>query len=244
MALLFTESWDGIGSTFSDYLGKWSGSQQGGAIVAGRNGNGLSNGNISHILDNADQRDTLIAGFAWKPANIGETPLFVFLGDGSNLVNQVVLSRNANGGFFVHRGSPSQGGNLLLGTSADNLYQAGVWHFVEIKAVLASSDSANDGSVVVRLDGVEVLNLTSKDTWHSGTEDVFCGFMFYMGNGVTTAGIGDDLYILNDVDSGVSGRPNNAFLGDCFVEALFPNGNGTTSQMDGSDGNQDRKSVV
>ena len=42
----------------------------------------------------------------------------------------------------------------------------------------------------------------------------------------------DDIYVCDD-----TGGTNNDFLGDIRVEALLPNGNGNSSQFDGSDGN-------
>jgi hypothetical protein len=47
----------------------------------------------------------------------------------------------------------------------------------------------------------------------------------------------DDVYILNGATTS-GDNPNDDVLGDTSVTTIYPNGNGTTSQLDGSDGNQ------
>lgn len=103
-----------------------------------------------------------------------------------------------------------------------------VWYYFEVKIVV--HDSA--GSVELRVNAVNVASASSVDTKNGGT-----GVIDTFGIVVANSGAGqgfsfDDFYILN-----TSGSVNNDFLGDTRIQAIFPSGNGNSSQLDGSDGN-------
>jgi hypothetical protein len=89
---------------------------------------------------------------------------------------------------------------------------------------------ASAGEIEVRFNGTTVLNLTSLNTLPFATNSGIV-HMGYNGSTNTSAHY-DDIYICD-----LSGSANNDFLGDIKVAALFPNGNGNSSQLDGSDGN-------
>jgi len=225
MSLLFTESWDGIGTTGSDYIGKWAAAS--GSTGAGRNGNAAISGTWRYDLETADKDDRLICGFAYKrPVARGTRTFFLFSSDSAGTNHTTIRSRD-DGSFEIWTGVAGAGG-VLLGASAADVYQAATWHYIEIDATLHDTL----GAVTLRVDGTAVITLTNVDTKGGGTETVFGSFTL-----ASTASEEnfDDCVLMNAVDSGIVGLPNNAFLGDVIVEALFPNGNGNYSQFDGSD---------
>lgn len=229
MSLLFTESFDGIGTTPSDYVGKWTAQVGGGPVINaanGRNGNGSSGSQWAKAVDTADEHATFILGFALKLASLANliTPCNFY--SDSNVTRHIYMDQTATGELRVFRGDGTQ-----LAISASGVLQAGAWHYIEVKAVLGDGTS---GSVIVRVDGVQVISTGGVDTKNGGTKTVFDTIRV----GDQNAGSFDDIVLLNGVDSGVAGRPNNDFLGDVFVEALDPDGNGNyATEFDHSDGN-------
>jgi hypothetical protein len=116
----------------------------------------------------------------------------------------------------------------VLGTSTATIRTA--WSYIEFKVTI--DDSA--GAYEVRLNGVNVLSASSVDTRNGANASAN---VFYFWNDSVGATTGtpyaiDDFYICD-----TTGSTNNDFLGDVRVEALFPNGNGNSSQWVGSDGN-------
>lgn len=104
------------------------------------------------------------------------------------------------------------------------------WQFLEWKIVL--SDTV--GEIVCRFNDTDIINATGLDTRNAGAGAGFDLIRFHTGFGNTSAAwpILDDFYFATGDGVGLSG-----FVGDCIVDNLFPNGNGTYSQLLGSDGN-------
>lgn len=135
-----------------------------------------------------------------------------------NSINQLILSRN----------------NTLLNTGA-TILSNNVWYYVECKVKIATGTS---GTYEVRLNGVAEFSSGAANTSGAGTTQA--NILYVNGNKVNSGAGGysgpvtriDDLYLCDS-----SGSVNNDFLGDIRVEALFPNGNGNSSQFTGSDGN-------
>jgi hypothetical protein len=103
------------------------------------------------------------------------------------------------------------------------------WYYIEAKVTL--SDTV--GTVEVKLNGQTVISLTGQDTKNGGTKAVLDSIgvgapqtLNNVHNGI------DDFYLCNG-----AGSVNNNFLGDVVVEALYPSGDGSSSQFTGSDGN-------
>jgi hypothetical protein len=99
-------------------------------------------------------------------------------------------------------------GTTVLGTSAVGVILNNTWQYVELQ--LTISDTT--GSVVVKVDGTTVLNLSAQDTNNAvATVDTI-----HLGISINTGGLGavqyDDFY-LNDT---------NATLGERKVETLYP----------------------
>jgi hypothetical protein len=114
-----------------------------------------------------------------------------------------------------------------LGIASSYLPFDGVWRYFEMKVVIDSSA----GSVEVRQDGVVTLNETGIDTQATSNAYVDAVRIGSSPNISYMDASIDDLYICNG-----DGSVNNDFLGDISVRALNPNGNGTTSDLVGSDG--------
>lgn len=164
--------------------------------------------------------DNFKMGFAYKCGTGNSLPVVAFR-DGAN--PQVELRLNGSNQLYVTRNGTT------LGTSSQSLVPAREY-IVEWGITIDDST----GTASVRVDGVVVLNLTSQDTRNTATTvDRF--YLQGLGGGDGQSAIFDDLYILDDVDSGVTGAPNDDYLGDVRVVARFPSGNGASSDLLGSD---------
>lgn len=111
-----------------------------------------------------------------------------------------------------------------------------VYHYFEFQSTIHDTL----GSYELRMDGMTILSASSVDTRNGGSgyaDRIHFSGGINSGDGAVFAYACDDIYMLDSVDSGVGGMPNNTFLGDVKVSALFPNGNGNSSLMLGSDGN-------
>ncbi len=120
-----------------------------------------------------------------------------------------------------------RGDGTVLGSSPVVALNEGVWHYWEIKFTI--DDTA--GSIQVRRDGVTILTLSNVDTRHGGSNAN--AYRVQFGNNANNSyGSLDDVYCIKNDGVGLTD-----FLGEIEVEALLPNGNGTYSQLVGSDGN-------
>jgi hypothetical protein len=114
----------------------------------------------------------------------------------------------------------------LLGTSEGNVLPLGDWNYVEVKFHVANSG----GYIIVKVNGVEVLNLTGVDTQYSNAA-LSAVYLGSCGRYNTARTVWfDDIYICDTL-----GSANNDFLGDCKVQLLAPSGNGNYSDFVGSD---------
>ncbi len=104
---------------------------------------------------------------------------------------------------------------------------SGKWYYLEVKATCKNSISADE--FIVKLNGTEILNLAATtDTQETANQGIDA---IVLAGGFSTGIIyWDDLYICD-----LNGSVNIDFLGDCSVETLYADGNGTTSNFTGSD---------
>lgn len=157
-------------------------------------------------------------------------PLVLAAGHEIGGPRHIWLGLNSVGRLTVMRGT-----STTLAT-CPTIIPLNQWRYVEFKFTVDDTVGAYE----VRIDGVTEVSATGVDTREGGTGYVdrinFCGGQ---GTGDTaTASLAfDDIYICDGVDSGVAGCPNDDFLGDVRVEALFPTGNGNSSDFVGSDAN-------
>ena len=223
--LIWCDSFDHWAST--DVLQKYTSSRNGASsqtLTTGRFGNGwFGNERWTHKALGASYGPKIIVGFAWRKTqtSFGSDAIFNLFDAGSIQVN-IRINDTANE-IAVWRANTTQLGAATLVTVVNQFY------FIELEVTIG-----NTGDIVLRVDEVESINETGVDTQTTANASIDG---FRLGSAGDTAHLTatDDLYLLDGVDSGVAGAPNNAFLGDVRVEAIFPNGNGNSSQLVGSD---------
>jgi len=114
------------------------------------------------------------------------------------------------------------------GTTISGCMVSGTWNYVEAKI---NFDDTN-GSVDIRVDEGNVLNLSSVSTTVSGANTID-SIRIYSSDGQKSDYMEsvyshiDDLYICN-----TSGSINNDFLGVCLVDVAFPSASGTNNDYD------------
>lgn len=115
--------------------------------------------------------------------------------------------------FFPTPFSITQWKFLELKFTIDNAAGSYEWRINEQTQISASGIDTNNGGN----NGADRIRLTAGDS-----------------NVTSTTRRYDDVYICD----GTGSAPQNTFLGDVRIEVIYPNGNGNSSQFDGSDGNQ------
>lgn len=168
--------------------------------------------------------DTIIFGTAMKVENptVAFKNLIVFTQSGAK---QFHLSLTNSMGLRLYRGTST------LIEECTTKIRTNTWYYIELKVTVHNTL----GSYELRINGEVVMSATNVDTQDTATAEVDA---FALGN-ITDATLDgytnhmyDDIYLLNDVADG----PDD-FLGDSKVTSLLPDGNGTTSNFTGSDGN-------
>jgi hypothetical protein len=234
MALLFCDGFD----HYATPTEKWSVVTTNSPAIdttAGVRGDGVlsfvSNTTSKGIVKSLTPGDVFIVGFGlyFRGSIISSGPLITFSdslrGDDGD---HCWLRVNTNGTVSMMRGL-----STVLGTSVEAI-PISVWTYIEVKVTI--SDAA--GAYEVRFDSANVLSASGVDTKDSTDANVYS---IIIGNNnpggssgvsLTTGYYINDLYICDD-----SGSVANNFLGPCRVDALYPSGNGNTSQWVGQDGN-------
>jgi hypothetical protein len=181
-----------------------------------------TNGDAAHTFS---ARDEIVLGVAIRMGHAaGALPWRLELREGGTTHISVELDASAR--MAVKRGV----GGTVLGTTTSPLVNGS---FVHLQIRVKIHDTT--GTLTVKVNDLTEITLTGLDTRNGGatglldTLYLFCGQITFEGAWTMYH---DDLYILD-----VLGTENNDFLGDCKVETLYPNGNGNSSQFDGSDGN-------
>jgi hypothetical protein len=221
MALLFCDSFD----HYTTPSQKWDsalGPNVTIATAAARNGsNGLKmvhNFNTNnHVIKNVTPAATGFVGFAFLVNNYSDPAPIVVAAFMDGSTYQVGISINSTGQF-----SASCNGTLLGTASAAMGF--GAWHYVEVKATI----SATVGVVVLKVDGVTLINLTGQNTKGSANA-TFSGIQLGMTGNIGGSSITvyyDDVYYCD-----ASGSFNNTYLGDIAIKCVFPTANGTTNNF-------------
>lgn len=220
MALRFFDGFDHYPA--SEALHKWSTGdtdmQQG---DAGRFG-GVSlrlQGNRQRVKV-LDAQGEWIVGFGFQPGGSGSCSIMAFLSGGT--VQDDIFWNHGPGNLTIRRG-----GSTVVATGTKVL-NAATWYYIEWRIVFHDTT----GIAQVYVDSVLDINASGLDTNNAGGNTA--DRLRVDGGGVAAADHVDDLYLCDATGS----APYNTFLGDCRVEAIYPNGNGNSSQLDGSDGNQ------
>lgn len=217
MAARLIESFDWT-TTPSHLVGpeKWS-AVGGGTIEAGRNGNGLTMpqstpGALEYTL--SDNQQTLIVAFAYKRVSMADVLTLVNILDGGTV--QCSVDSNADGSLTAR----IEPGNVSVGVSAAGLIVVNTYAFIEMKFVIGNGAA---GSMVLKTDGIQRLNVTGIDT--SATGNAYAN-KIQIRNNVAFNNKVDDIYVCDG-----SGSVNNDFLGDGVAVARFPSGAGASAGL-------------
>jgi hypothetical protein len=228
MALLFIDGFDHYQT--SDIPKKYSESSQTPTILptGGRRGGGCLyiNRYDESVTKGIASSSTIIVGGAFIVTgrdfvyNNDGVPLFTTVDSVGNITAGLTASStgalniiNGNGTVL---GRSQQISTLWFGTTT--------WNYIEWKMQIADSIPAN--SCIVRVNGVEVLNLPAgTDTRYSTQATTISGVRLSGYGGLTVYGgiiTVDDFYICNTV-----GNSPTDFLGDIRVDTLLPTADGT-----------------
>lgn len=224
MALRFMDSFDHY--ALAELSTKWgSTSESFISLPSGRNGSCINFNSLNSFARKtfSDSQATWIVGFAYKQTSVAENSEVVFLEDSGTV--HISLGSLIGGQMRVRRGV----GGTILGTTAGAVLTGGSWHYVELKVTISDAS----GVVVLRVDGATHLNLSSQDTRNGANATANALRLGGTGSNNVDQWAFDDLYVCD----GTGSAPTNDFLGDSRVEVILPNGNGNSSQFDGSDGN-------
>lgn len=118
-------------------------------------------------------------------------------------------------------------GGTLLGTSSGAGLSTATWYYIEFKVTIDNST----GTIDVKVDGSDILNLTGQDTQVGTPQDTVRWSL--TSSGATPRWMWyDDWYICN-----LSGSTNNDFLGDHRVDLIVPNAAGDSTDWTPDAGN-------
>jgi hypothetical protein len=165
---------------------------------------------------------TWIVGFAFYSATSVQDATHPMLQFVDTATTHVWCGHDGSGRIQFRLGSS---GGTVLGTTTTTMSPA-TWYYLEIKVTIADAG----GVCACRVNGIQEVNF-SGDTRNGANASA--NILSFTGQNTSAISRFDDLYACD----GDAPSPYNDYLGDCRVEALFPNGNGTTSGMTGSDGN-------
>ena len=216
MPTVFMDSFDHYST--SDIGKKWTAGNSG-AISAG-NGRGGSasvrwSGSQNGPEVSVANLVTVYAGFAFRMQDDGmlsDALAILRLLDGGSI--QLDMCLNTDNFIMVKRG-----GTSVVATAGTGALAAGSFYHIESRFTLHPTV----GSCEVRVNGTVVLNATGLNLVTSG--NVYCNTVMLLTGGGTSTYDFDDFWITTD-----------AFLGDCRVIALLPQGPGNYSQWTPSAG--------
>jgi len=218
MSLRFIDSFDHYQT--ADITKKWTAiSAYGGGVIeaGGRNGNCLHMANGGFASLTLDAQSTWVIGFAYKTSTSERKPITDVLDVGDL---QVTLRLNADNTLSVVRGSHTTGTELGKSVSA---LSNDTWYYIELKITIG-----NSGSYQVKVNNVNWIASAVGDT--QATANATANRVrLYCATGVS-GNYYDDLYVCDG-----QGTYNKNFLGDCRVQAIFPDANGANNDFTGSD---------
>lgn len=200
-----SKRWNSV--TGSPAINAGGGRRSGGALYAPNNGN--SSHNVSKSL--GGNYSTVVMGFNFNP-NIFESSISTFaqLLDGSTV--QVSLRLNTSGTISVCLGA-----STIIDTSTTAI-TANSDNYLEFKVTIHDTT----GSFDLRLNGTSILSGSSVDTKSSSNAYVNTVLLGTTGGLTVKTWKFDDFYILNTSGS----APNNDFLGDVRIDAVYPTADG------------------
>lgn len=227
MALLFMDGFDHYAT--ADLAKKYAsvGSTSSVQSAAGRRGGGALRCTSSSpsVTKTLAASSSWVIGFALSVSIFpGSASAIAALLDAGTI--QCSLMVNPDGTLSVVRGASTA---VTGGTSVAAL-SVGAFAYIEWKVTIA--DSISSGTCKVRINGVEVINVTTgqdlKSTANTTANQVRVGSASSLSVAQHDF---DDLYVCDQ-----SGSNNNDFLGDVRVDTLFPTADGNYSQFTPSTG--------
>lgn len=196
-------------------------------IVAGRNGTAANvTGTlqrISYTIPAVSESDTVTFGFAWQTPVLQAAHVIFNLYSDANTTNHITVQTQTAGRIDVAVGGLSKWSSAL-GVLAIN-----VWQYVEVQIKL--HDTA--GFVIVRVNGVDVINVTGVDTRNAGTKTTFDTLRFptpSASSGGTN--LYDDLYL--STGSGCAFKGDQVLVNNGPVLLVDPCNNLTAWTLSGS----------
>lgn len=181
---------------------------------------------ISRTFDN---QVTWIVGFAFHPVLSFSGQIIVRFMDVEN--TQCSLIINSDGTLEVVRGTST---TVTDGQSVAVL-TIDTYQHVEMKVTISNSIAAD--SCIVRLNETEIINVATGQDLQTTTNSTANRILF---SGFAPASKNvrfDDLYIFDGTDGPDTEPVNNDFAGNNKVLTHWPDGNGSTNDFVGSDGN-------
>lgn len=167
---------------------------------------------------------TRIIGFAFKAGALPSSSNLKILRCVDNATEHVSLQLQSNGCLaLVHGGT---GADIAVSTAPGEVINAATWYYIELKITI--DDAA--GAYELRVNSVAWFSGAAVDTRNGGNASFD---VVQIGYNHPAYGYFDDLYVCDD-----TGGLCDDFLGDVRIMPIFPNGNGTSSDFTGSDGNQ------
>lgn len=161
---------------------------------------------------------TLIIGLAIKIDTMMPAALTSLLRIIDSATIQSEVRFGPSGQFAIYTN-----GSQVGAASSNGLLTLNVWHHLEWKLTISTSTSANQ--CVLRLNNVEILNLTgiaTKTSSNTTANAVSIGRLVSTQCGMSY----DDIYIFDN-----TGSQNNDLIGDCRIETLYPSGAGNYAQL-------------
>ena len=163
------------------------------------------------VTTTLDAQATWTLGFAWRcEHHPGSASRLCALQDSGT--TQLDVRMQPGGTMTVTRGG------TILGTSAQALHE-GAYYYLELRAVIDQTA----GAYTFRVDGVTWLEAAGVDTQVTGNASANMVLVGHFGDGLFGNVDIDDLYLCDGQGSGTF----TTFLGDCRVDALLPNADGT-----------------
>lgn len=180
---------------------------------------------VDHIFGPFTARDEWYVGFAWRPSGNSDRRV---MGAYEGSTEHVRLTQTGST-LQVLRGATAIAG-LPAGTT---VLIANQWYYVELYMKVHDTN----GAIRLRINEEDEIPLTAGlDTRNGGVAGTPDRFGFGPNGG---SSVGGDYGAIDDLvfNDATGGAPDNGFWGDGHVEGSLPNGNGTYSQLLGSDGN-------
>ena len=247
MALIFMDGCDDY-SADNDILTKWdfvnpgeitigtSDGRFGGGCIKGVGANsamGFGKMFLDRVTGTTVTTDEFYLGFSFYYADTaGSDPHYIANFMSSNgIFNFRLETDNSDESLTVTRSDEYtyNGGRTELGSSSASVLSTGTWHWIELRAVV----SGTVGIIEVKVDGTQVINLTSQNNKEALANADIAGVFFGTNREALNLNRYDDIVIWDSTGSEPTG-----FIGDSRIDTLRPNGAGDSSDSTPLSGNR------